>query len=307
MKNNKPNIINIVFGIVALFIKEKFTNKYVKAPKSLAGYTLVSTIRKNFRFKNTVVGCYKKRGKKYFIKYWSGRVPDMKYYFLVEEFISTKNLYKLLNKYHIVNLKVAQPIELVKTPKYLFTVYEFLPGKTLSQYSNLTIARTISDILIDLQKLSNSLNQSELNLFSKRHSIVYLLTFPLITILMLIVSPEEVGIILSSAGLSLVPLADYLSKALVLSHRDLTPVNILIFKDKPYLLDCENLVLTVPGYDISYLNSLPGYKSITSILKNKFNLFPNPHLRNYITLQQSIGSKFHARPYLNYLKKNNHG
>ena len=73
--------------------------------------------------------------------------------------------------------------------------------------------------------------------------------------------------------------------AFKLSHRDLVPENIIMHRNRPYLIDCGACVLTHPDYDLSYLAVRPLSKKLYTGLAKDSHYTANEFLKSYIKIQ----------------------
>jgi serine/threonine protein kinase len=156
-----------------------------------------------------------------------------------------------------------------------------------------------------LEDFSEKLSESEKTHLAKRSALYYLTLLPGVSLFSIIFNPRSWKVIMRSCYDALVSFSPKGSPH-VLAHRDITPSNIMLSGDNIYILDSENMVLTVPGYDYAYLSATPNQQKLVELLPSSF-ITPNTFfLKNYIILHHILGSGefFHVNfEYVKLLKE----
>ena len=255
--------------------------------KEINGYKLTREI-KNKGVNNYYKGIYTKNRKKYFIKIWSATEKDYFYYSIINEFNITSILYRISNKVrNNSKINFVEPIELVGNKNSIIAVYEYINGKTLDNYSLERQANTITKISTNLPKYTKLINSSELKYFSKRGLLWYFILVPyrLVSIKTSIVSKIKIIYRLTVSLLT----GRIGNSELEISHRDLTPENVLIGnKGKIFLLDLEQVCLSFKGFDRQSIFVAPQNKYLLNYLGVRGPVF-NKFLTNIIAIHAMSG------------------
>ena len=106
------------FASIALILNKIIYKKTLSLPKNLAGYELIKKITKKDDVKNFWLGIYIKKGKKYFIKIWQGKLKDLNYYSMLNE-------YRICQKMK----RVPKAIDLITEGDATVAIFEYLEGK----------------------------------------------------------------------------------------------------------------------------------------------------------------------------------
>lgn len=253
-----------------------------QSPKQIGEYRLLFNRKKSDSTKNLSIGIYQKNGKKYFVKTWTGRLKDLGYYFLVNEFELAKIIEEEFARHS--KLLSSTPVEIIKNSNQVHVVYCFIEAKSLTEVTKAIQLQTLEKVYTELEKVSQKshiLNKLLPHL-SKGH---YSFTLVTVAIGLIVRSPKLARNIIRKCWLC----AQLLYKenpAMSLAHRDLTPENIMVDKDKIYLIDGEDYVYTFDGYDEIYLMTLPDKEEFSTKLKAKKT---GGFLKNYLPLHHLIG------------------
>ncbi|MDO8658209.1 MAG: hypothetical protein Q7K55_05700 [Candidatus Levybacteria bacterium] len=289
MKNTilkKPTTLQMGIGLIISICKSLIKKqKNVVIPQKIGKYQLVSDVKKENLFREYGIGIYQYRGKKVFIKTWTGFVGDFQYYELINEYFMTKALYKefKLHKY----IKVPKIISYVNKKGSFSIIYEFVKGKNLSFFSGKKQVEVIHKVLNAFDHLSTNFTKREDNCFSKRTLKFYILSLTFLSFLT----------ILSNLGSFKAVLRGYISflketrkvkkNNLRIAHRDLNLHNILIKGKYVFLIDCARVALTYRDYDIAYLSINPKFKKISKEIGRSSNYSGNLFLESYILINQA--------------------
>lgn len=256
---------------------------------------MLHKIEKQNESKNFVLGVYRQRKKRVFIKTWYGVVKDLRFYFLVTEYWSNKILHRIFETqnyfYTKYRLKVPKIVGYRLAKNSFSLIYEYISGKTLSSMAQKEQVEIINSILLAFQKITQKLTQKEKQYFRNISGKFYILTLPFIALITLLSKPSEYKLIFKVFIDCLKSAKSVESESLVLAHRDLEPDNIIINDSALYIVDLERAALTAPDYDIIHLSLKPNFKTIADALFKKMNIRPNEFLKNYIMIQYAAVHK----------------
>lgn len=289
MQNNlicpKPNNLKIVLGTGVMVIKRVLGIKNtVSIKKNIGKYHLVKEFTKlgNPRY---AIGLYKKGTKRYVIKTWYSKVRDLDYYSLINEYI-VNGIFDKKNVKNRSEIFFPGSVELISGNHSLSAVFEYIPGKKLSEYPIQFQLKTLEEVIGRLTVLSSHLTPTQLSNLDTRGFWFYLITLIPLTLTALIKSDKK-RTILKSFFLCILGVVTDKNNQLHLAHRDLNCENIILRGNHIYLLDAERMVLTLPQYDTAYILQNPEM----NYLKNRVNFFEvttNKFLWNYISLQFAL-------------------
>lgn len=289
MKNKvlfqKPGCVKIVLGASVMVIKRILGKRNkVSLEKSIGKYNLIKELTKtgNPRY---AIGLYKKGVKRYVIKTWYGKVADLDYCSLINEY-RVNRIFNSENKKSNSEVLFPKSLELKAGSHSLSAVFEYIPGKKLSECPREFQLKTLKKIIEKLEVLSSHLTLKQLKNLDSRGFWFYLITLIPLTLTALINSDKKRAILKSFCLCIIGALTDNNSQ-LRLAHRDLNCENIILNRNHLYLLDAERMVLTLPQYDTAYILQNPEM----NYLKNRVNFFKNTSnkfLWNYVYLQFAL-------------------
>ena len=289
-KNKRPNLINLFFGTIVLLIKLRLKTKKAKALSNFKNYILVKEIFKEDKVSSLTLGIYTLKSRKYFVKTWHGRIKDLNYYFLVNEYLSSGFISQKLKQFNNQNISTPQIVDIYETENSFSVVFEFIEAKSLTKYDPDFQAKKIDQVIEMLEKISINLTKQEIDSLPKRELYKYLFLLPIVCLLIIIKKPRIYKTILSSLYNEFKEVVHNNNLRLILAHRDLTPSNILIKNNKIYLLDFDSLVLTLPEYDKAYISVMPNLENLNKYLNLNLDTSIFGFLQIYICLHQTIGS-----------------
>jgi Ser/Thr protein kinase RdoA (MazF antagonist) len=223
---------------------------------------------------------------------------------LVNEYLLNELLSKKIASY-ASNYTFPNSIEYFKDATSFSAVFEFVDGTLLTTYPLEKQAEVVAGAIDFISKISSGLSIDERSRFVQRPFSYYLFLLPIITVASALADIRNAGTIFSVAG-SALSTAPQLARTLALAHRDITPDNIMIAGESAYILDTENMVLTLPGYDYAYLCATPDHQELVQMLPARFVTRNSAFLQKYITLHHILGSgeflKVNSR-YVDLLRK----
>ncbi len=227
---------------------------------SIPGYKLVSTINNSGMESQYLSGIYQKDNngtKKYYIKTCLATTNNYAYLSLLNQYLSSKYLNQVLSssskttgKYRI---KTIPPLTFIRTSQTLSIVYEYCAGKSLSAYSQDKQAQVINEVITKLSQISYG---SEVGIDSRQSPrLVSKLSLSINSVfyaaLFTINNPSNFALILKLLYRSILGLVKVDSSRLVLVHRDIKADNIIVDKNNIYLIDNEQMLYSVAGYDLA--------------------------------------------------------
>jgi len=271
----------LALAAIGTFINSIIIKNYYQAPLSIGKYKLLREVYRRDRVKNLTMGIYQFQHKKFFIKSWSGKVKDLSYYYLLNEFYLQSYLNQKISTQYFA---FPTSVDLISHPQTLSAVFEYIDGHSLEKAPIHQQVEVIESIIKELAKFSSPANP-----LSRRGQFQYILMLPFIYLASLIIRPLS----LRQSNLALLKclrsfFSDNFAVKLSLAHRDLTPDNVIISGKKIYLLDSENIILTWPNYDLVFLSIFPKYRRLYQSLSSKMSVSESIFLKNYLLLQQSL-------------------
>ena len=292
----RPNMFNFFIGTIVAVIFKTFLKQRI--PSRVGRYSLVKEIKRNDGAHNIAVGIYEKNGKKYFIKTWQGKMKDIYYYYLRNEYINTIYLGKIFRETKVTkSVNVPAVISFHETEKMTSIIFEYIEGKTVTELSLEQQSNVFVKIFTALQKASTLLNTKENVMLDHKGLPYYVCLSSVITLLQAVFHPLLVRSTVSTYVRLLHSLSHSDGSNLVLAHRDLTPDNIIVKKSIIYLVDCENLVMTLADYDAAFIMSNPEYTKLAKQLQKKIVYHAN-FFTTYIPFHLSLENSLYAKKYI---------
>ena len=293
----KPSMIrSIIASIEANFVDPQ--TKPQKCKKKFSEYHLVRQIKKNGKLQNFAIGVYERDGKKYFVKIWKKDKKDLSFYSAVNEFrVASVLSEKLKNSSYKARIPDAVEVCQGSDNSYAF-VYDFVDGRPLAKFDKNIQMICLKEIISSLNKVSEILTKEERKVFNVRGKIFYLSSIPLLTFISIKENTSKWKHLLK-ASIDCFLSARKLNKKYSLAHRDIHVGNVMVTDNFIYLLDSEDMVLTLDGFDESDLNIYFKCK-----IKNK-NGFSKPNqnskfLEKYIAIHRA-GNNLRENYYKDYL------
>lgn len=284
------------------------TDSNTVLPKKVDKYQLDYEIKKVNPYKNYLIGVYKYKNTKYFIKIWMGRKKSFQYYSLLNEYFTGKTFYKIIsreNKTKHEKILIPQVLEYFESENSLSVVFEYIDGKILSSFPLDYQAMIIAKVFKFLSEVTKKIKRSEREALAKRDFIFYFLSLPFFTFIAIISNLKAYRIILPAFISCIKNIGSIKNSKIILAHRDLCPDNVLIFNNNIYILDSARMVLTIPEYDFSYLSVYENFKKLCQIITQTTDIRPNEFLKNHIAIQyfNIRDPQTGKRIFGNYLKK----
>jgi len=292
----KPSFFQIVFQSIRVSLFHNIKES-VAIPEKIGAYKLKKVLKKQGNLANFHIGIYEKNGKKYFGKIWSKKEKDLSYFTLLNEYRVCLFLYKKLKRINCT-LRVPQPVYIHETNNMLGVMFEYLTYPDISHLPPSKQAEIFKTVLHDLRTVSNSLTKEERQMFAKRSVIFYLISLPFHMLLSLKTRPKFFKYIFKAFIKLVVSIRT--NNEFVLSHRDLRAPNVKLGKRFIYLLDSEDMTLTMNGYDLADVNILLGNQSKTKKVKIAMENKNQDFFANYISIQRS-SNLLQDNRYINYL------
>lgn len=300
----KPTIIDFFFGTLVALFRNNVAQDFTDLPVSVVGrYQLESRVTKDHGLKNFFTGIYTNNNNKVFIKTWRGKIKDINYFLLVNEYIVGVILSEKMRDFSKkTTITFPRIVDCFVTTDTFSIIYEYIPGVLLNEFSKTKQTRVLSSAIRLFSDISETLKKEDKKYISQRSYLFYFISFPLIVTAVLLLNREKWKIIMSSFWESIDSIPSVRYAGLMLAHRDLNPNNIMLDKDRAYILDCERIVLTVPYFDTIHILIARANRHIKHNLYTHFqrsSAFPNDFLKNYICLHYIL-SLHHMREAKNY-------
>ncbi|MBI4137608.1 glycosyltransferase family 4 protein, partial [Candidatus Roizmanbacteria bacterium] len=160
---------SLIFFIVDA-IRKAFSQKNFAIhtpPRKIGKYTFLRQIAKESAFNDFYVSCYENGRSNVFVKSWIGSQNALQFYFLKNEFNTSKILYQKLRQTGAA-LKIPRPLEWIENDQCASAIYEYVNGKNLSSYPVTFQLQVYQNIWSELQKVSLVLSNHEKSFFIKR-------------------------------------------------------------------------------------------------------------------------------------------
>lgn len=277
---SKPSKLKL---ISTLFLSLVYSKKKNKVINRVGNYRLQNKVIKENGYYPYFYGIYIKKGKKYFIKTWSGKIHDFNYQLLINELIVNKVLYNRLFKGKFRTPKI---IEYISTKNSLSVVYEYIEGKSLLAYPLSKQSQVIALVMKYFKEISNTpKTRKHLSNLERKDKMYYLNSLNFLTIMSLISSPKNASLVVKGYLKALKNYLDLKNSNLVINHCDLNPDNILISNGRYYIIDCGRVSLTIPGYDLTYVSLNPSFSKLAIELSKKIGNSENQFLKIYLSIQ----------------------
>lgn len=298
-KINKPAIIQIVIHSVITTLLDTSSGK-TDVPVKIGKYDLVSPIiKKQGSIENFKIGVYESEGKKYFGKTWVGARKNLSYYTLLNEYRVCRLLSKKLRKLNS-RLRIPCPMYIKEKENTLSVIFEYVDAVDISDRSVENQMRIYEEILGDLRTVSQSLSESEKQVFTKRGIVFYLLSLPFLFFLSLKSNPTLIRHTIKAMYKTLSSLTH--DDQLIITHRDLHPQNVKMKAKHIYLLDCEDMTLTLQGFDLADISIWFQNQSKSRTISVNLDHPSIKFFENYISIHRS-SNKYHDDRYKNYLRR----
>lgn len=285
------SLLRVIIGAIVFFIKKKFKRTYESIPLVISGYTLIKSIPKDIPFKNFSLGIYQKDNETVFIKTWQGKIKDLNYYSLVNEYYMNNFLYKkFLRMKGKINIRLPKVIAYDRTEQSFSVIFEYIEGDLLSRMSEHMQIKVITSIQKKLAVISASLTEEERRIFSKRTLAFYLFTLPFLSCFLMLTNRASTITLLQGIWKSFSEIMILAGKKLTIAHRDLTPINIICNKKNYYVIDTERMVLTLPFYDQLYLQMDPDFLNLKPLIEKSGSFGDNSFLKVYMAIHFAFSS-----------------
>ena len=273
--------------------------KIIMPRRCIADYRLVNPITKINQPTNFSIGMYAKNGKKFFIKTWTGRLKNMEYNTLINEYVlSTFIKGRLKNLHKHIKIKIPTPVEHISTKSSFSVVYEYISGPSLADLQLSQQIKVLTRTLSEFKILTKSMTKEELNSFPKRSKLFYLLALPIHVLISTLHDFELLPYVLVEAARSLRLYPSLKKTPLTLAHRDLIPENIILHKEHPYLIDCGSFVLTHPDYDLAYLAVRPLSTELYLMISRQTSHYVRKFFKAFINVQFAQAHQFERKMYI---------
>ena len=273
-------------AIVAVFYSKSGTSK---TPLVVGKYILQSKIIKHQDYDYYGVGVYIYRKQKVFIKTWTGNRKDMRYYGLVSQYIFAQILEGVMKRQKKITIHFPKVLAIVETQKQLSVIFEYIEGVNLKTFTVKKQSQAIRTVINDLTSLSQDLTLAEKKYFQTRSILFYSCLLPVFTGILLFTASRHRKDVIRAFLKCIHYFPEIWNAKLVLAHRDLYPENIIMDNGTIYLLDTENMALTLPGYDYAYISASSVSVSLSHTLAKEMSQVSD-FLKLFISLHLAAAS-----------------
>lgn len=240
----------------------KNMNNINKYPLELSGYKLKKIIKRSGKYGFAIY----KSGNKFAIAKFNFRNRNIFLNYWVK---NEKSVLESLKHISLKRLKFPKIIAYKTTSSYQVILTEFIDGKTLENFSHTIKVKIYGEVL---KTLENS-KYNDASKIRTRYFALDLLFVPYLYIRSLFKDLSQIrkaNKVLKNILFSLS--IDTVKTEIRLSHRDLFDSNIIVDKNKIYLIDLEKMHYADKMLDISYLiiRYWSNQKFITQLFKNRY-------------------------------------
>lgn len=222
------------FSLLSLIANRLFVESSTILPSTIGKYRLSKTLifpdHNNFG-----LGIYRSGRNQYFVKSWHGKWHDINYFNL-------KNEINIIEELNILNtnsrFKIPTLIEVIESSDSLIVIYEYLVGKGLDQ----TTETNQLKVLKQVEKWIKSFSPSKISLHDQLY---FKLSLILSFLTLVVLEPSQIPWLIKYFQIVWQEVSiDQCVKA-VFVHGDLKPDNIILTKQKIYVIDWENAHLSI--------------------------------------------------------------
>ncbi len=250
----------------------------------LRNYSLVKIIREPGKNEPFYCAIYQtKKGIKVFVKMWSGKVKDLNYYSLRNEIAINKLLHKVEKRNRIILLEkrnrvhTPQLLKVIESKSTLVMFLEYVDGKEATNVAEKSKISILLECIEYLHFIGSKLTPEEIKIVSKRSLSYYLFLYPALLAVAILRRPSQFKTLICGAFFLLLSLPNWCSAELkTLVHRDLHLKNILVSKNRIYLIDFQRCVYTSPL--VEFATTLPTIWEDKKLRNQLLNYL----LKNYI-------------------------
>ena len=283
-------MFQIIFGALISLFKNEQLKKQV--PKKIGDYRLISEIERKNDFHRFALGIYENnKREKVFIKTWIGKIKDVNYHLLINEYNVNRVIYKKLSESRYQNkIRIPKILDISINSGLVSLIFEYTDGKSLEYYPIKYQADTILGCYSFFTEISNILNENEKKSFMLRTSWFYILSFPFMAALLALKHPRNSKKIFKSFLEAFSSIEDLFNRDLVIAHRDLSPKNILVKDGIVFIIDFEKTVLTTRYYDQIFISTEPNFRELNEIITSEY-ILKNTFLKTYMATHFALYSK----------------
>ncbi|OGM20504.1 hypothetical protein A2714_03890 [Candidatus Woesebacteria bacterium RIFCSPHIGHO2_01_FULL_38_9] len=274
------SVWNVIFGNFLSLISFLDDVEHKHDLYKISGYKLFEKFKTNTRNSNWVAAVYKNASnKKVFVKRYFYKYKDINYHHILNmAFFLTQTRYLQNQKHGSYTVKFPKVVDFNDNKNNVTLVTEFCEGKPISEHKDDTILEVLGECLIELKSHTSRLNKEIVNQLPKRTPLLIFLNFNYLLLKSFVKdlkSPTLYIKILATFYKHAITL-DYFRPEYSISHRDLTPDNILIDRNTITILDTEYLVIGDSVTDLAitprmFLNKVEPEKLISLLNKNLNN------------------------------------
>lgn len=298
-----PSILQVFVGSIIFLVNGSVCPEY---PAYIGPYRFVRRIPKSIAVNKFAVGIYEREGKRFFIKTWYGTLKDIRYYALLNEYFVCQVVRKKIEQTaYKGKISIPEIHDFVTDEHSLSIVSEYIDGIELGDLSLRKQADVIYEICEVFREITHILTNEDKKIFTRHTISLHVLSTLSAVLISIYKYPKKTLIILKSLCRSLVSAQYFRCRELILAHRDLSLSNVLIKGDMVYIVDCEEMVLTLPSHDVTAVSMSPGFQNVEENETRGMSTPNNAFLQNYIALHGAIGCAdipAWRNHYLSYLK-----
>lgn len=262
-QQNPSNSQNVLF-LVTLMLQNWFNKSKkikIKPPQQIDTYSYVKSLETPGLKRPHVIALYKDTtGRQAIAKIWQGSAKNFDYYALKNE----AHIYQVFTA-ALKRKKVPKNLEYISLPMLIkvfdtdtsfILLTEFVKGELATNIQSSQKLSLYLDCVAYLRFVGNHLTSQEKQGIGQRTFKDYVLLFPLLFAVSMIRRPQQIIQLLKGMLLFFQSIPSFFQqKNLVLTHRDLHFNNIIVSKNRVYILDLQRCIYTYDLYE--YVTTLP--------------------------------------------------
>lgn len=236
------------------------------------------------------VGVYSDKKKKYIIKKGGRKSQNKSFRDLIKEYKISDSLSRIV----FDSINIPKVVAKYQSRNEFSIVYEYINGDGLYSYPLDYQVIVVKKCIDELASINQSEYKTVLSHIPKKRFINYIISLPIFYFLFLLHSHKEWKILTKSFMYCICNIKKLYFEEMEIAHCDIKPENIIIAKkEKIYLLDCEQMIMTKAGYDFNKIIASNINPRLTATMKKKYPSLINKVLLNYICLNygSSYGKK----------------
>lgn len=268
-KNTSSSLNNLLLSGTKNVFKREIVDKSISIPDSLRGFRLSEEIQSPGLEKPHLIGIYdritggvQKIDNKILVKIWTGKDKNFSYYALKHEAKLFEIMTNVLQRNresipeHLKRISIPKLMFLEENENQLILATEFVSGKLARNISPEKQSKIYLQAVELLRFIGENTTEKEKKEIGYRTFYNYIFLYPALLGVSIIRQPKN-SLQLIKAGLIFLRNIPVMRKSntLTLVHRDLHTHNLIVSKNKSWIIDLARCTFTYPIYE--YVTTLP--------------------------------------------------